>query len=263
MWAFPCSAATAALKTVTLNRGHLERVSHERASARDENKWYESDLYANARLRLRHDDARVHLHLVHEPRRLSWHNVQELAVKVSFDDSGALGKGALKPYALVAFELGDGGADGVSKKGTYVELGIAPGYSADQGVGGVPDQDRPEREGLLRVRTAKTASSVTSAWPASSTVPINSNWNVHGGGELQVFGDKLGSTGSAIRATAATAASRPSASASRRMASSPGRGLMSRIMNVRRVAAALGAAAALVWATAGIGAEHGTRIPGR
>ena len=49
--------------------------------------------------------------------------------KLSFDDSAALGKGALKPYVLVAFELGDGSADGGAEKGTYVELGVAPGYA--------------------------------------------------------------------------------------------------------------------------------------
>ncbi len=37
--------------------------------------------------------------------------------------------GRLKPYALVAFELGEHGADSGVNKGTYVELGVGPSLS--------------------------------------------------------------------------------------------------------------------------------------
>jgi len=119
-----------------------------------------------------------------------WHNVQELAVKVSFDDSGALGKGALKPYGLVAFELGDGGADGVSEKGTYVELGIAPGYSADKASIAFPIKIGLSAKDYYEFGGEDGKFGYFSV-AAIATVPINSNWNVHGGGELQLYGDKL------------------------------------------------------------------------
>ena len=60
---------------------------------------------------------------------------QEIALKFEYDDSGLwenlgvnfLGFSGLAPYALIAFEF-DGGADGISGEGVYLELGIAPGF---------------------------------------------------------------------------------------------------------------------------------------
>ena len=58
--------------------------------------------------------------------------VKELMLKLAVDDSAYLGKGAVKPYVLVAQEfdaqLFVGQADGGENKGTYMELGAAPGY---------------------------------------------------------------------------------------------------------------------------------------
>ena len=57
----------------------------------------------------------------------------EFGIKVAYDDSGALGGAALKPYGLVAFELSDDGqADAGASRGTYVELGVAPGYAGSR-----------------------------------------------------------------------------------------------------------------------------------
>lgn len=48
--------------------------------------------------------------------------VKEILFKVSQGSKVA-------PYGIVAFEVGDVGADGGSKKGTYVELGVGPSWS--------------------------------------------------------------------------------------------------------------------------------------
>ena len=213
----------------------------------------------DARPRLRHDDARVHLHLVHESRADVLHNVQELAVKVSFDDSSKLGKARSSRTRLSRSSLATAVPTAVHKKGTYVELGIAPGLFSGQSVDRVPDQGRPEREGLLRIRTVRTASSATSAWPASSLFRSTRTGTCTAAASCRCSATSSGRlTASAIRSIVATPQSRPSVSASRiRIASSPGRGTMSRLMNVTRVAAALGAAAALLCGDAGIGAEYG------
>jgi hypothetical protein len=116
--------------------------------------------------------------------------IHELAVKVSVDDSGALGKGALKPYALIAFELTeDGQADLGAEKGVYLELGVAPGISGEKA-----SVAFPVKLGLSAKDYYEFASGEDSKFGYFSvggivTVPINSNWNVHGGGELQIFGD--------------------------------------------------------------------------
>ena len=53
--------------------------------------------------------------------------------KLAVDDSSHLGKGAVKPYVILAQELdtapGLGQADGGLEAGTYFEIGAAPGYS--------------------------------------------------------------------------------------------------------------------------------------
>jgi hypothetical protein len=51
--------------------------------------------------------------------------VQELAGTLSVDDSKS--KFPVSPKVVLAFELGDGEADGGQNKGTYLELGMKPG----------------------------------------------------------------------------------------------------------------------------------------
>jgi len=51
--------------------------------------------------------------------------VQELAGTLVYDDSKS--PFPLSPKVILAFELGDGQADGGANKGTYLELGVKPG----------------------------------------------------------------------------------------------------------------------------------------
>ena len=55
----------------------------------------------------------------------SFATVQELAGTLAIDDSASAFP--LSPKVVLAFELGDGQADGGANKGTYLELGIKPG----------------------------------------------------------------------------------------------------------------------------------------
>jgi len=54
----------------------------------------------------------------------SFATVQELAGTLAIDDSKSAFP--LSPKIVLAFELGDGQADGGAKKGTYLELGVRP-----------------------------------------------------------------------------------------------------------------------------------------
>ena len=69
-------------------------------------------------------------------------SVKEIAFKLGVDDTAYLGKAALKPYALVAFEFdtepGVSQADGGQNAGRYLEFGVAPGYAGIDGPVAVP-----------------------------------------------------------------------------------------------------------------------------
>jgi hypothetical protein len=192
----PTYKGDGSLKTVTINVGTWNAFHTEiqdfinRDGDVTSNKWYESDLYGTLGLGFGTTTLGFTYTSYMSPANL-WHNVQELAVKLSYDDSGALGKGALKPYGLVAFELGDGGADGVSKKGTYVELGIAPGYSAKKASVAFPVKVGLSAKDYYEFGSGEDSKFGYFSVAGTGTVPINSNWNVHGGVELQVYGDKL------------------------------------------------------------------------
>ena len=72
----------------------------------------------------------------------SFSTVKEIMFKLAVDDSAHLGKGAVKPYVILAQELdtapGLGQADGGAKAGTYLELGVAPGYARPKASVAVP-----------------------------------------------------------------------------------------------------------------------------
>ena len=63
-------------------------------------------------------------------------------LKLAVDDSAHLHKAAVKPYVIVAREMdtapGLGQADAGNKAGTYMELGVAPGYAGSKASIAVP-----------------------------------------------------------------------------------------------------------------------------
>jgi hypothetical protein len=194
----PTFSGDGALKSVTVNVGTWNALHTEINDAdfvnRDGdptgNKWYESDLYGTLGLGFGTTTLGFTYTSYMSPANL-WHNVQELAVKLSYDDSGALGKGALKPYGLVAFELTEEGqADGGAQKGVYVELGVAPGYSASKASIAFPIKVGLSAKDYYEFGGEDDKFGYFSVGGVV-TVPINANCNVHGGLELQLFGDNL------------------------------------------------------------------------
>jgi hypothetical protein len=96
------------LKSVGLNLGSWNAF-HTQINEEDfgtDNKWYESDFYATLGFGFSKASLGMTYTSYTSPADLFAH-VKELAFKLSGDDSGALGKAALKPYALLAFELDD------------------------------------------------------------------------------------------------------------------------------------------------------------
>lgn len=191
----PLATGDGALKAVTLNLGtwnafHTEiddftNLDGEATS----NKWYESDLYATLGLGFGPTVLSFNYTSYTSPGNY-FNHVKELGVKVAYDDSGPLGGAALKPYGLVAFELDDEGqADAGAEKGVYVELGVAPGFSGSGFSVAVPIKVGLSAKDYYEFGTGDDSKFGYFSVAGIVTVPLGSHFNVHGGGELQMFGD--------------------------------------------------------------------------
>jgi hypothetical protein len=193
----PVFSGDGGLKSVNINVGSWNSIHTDQFDGvEDEPKWYESDFYATlgfgfskATLGFTYT-AYMSPASVDGVENVYFPTIHELAVKVSVDDSGALGKGALKPYALIAFELTeDGQADLGAEKGVYLELGVAPGISGEKASVAFPVKLGLSAKDYYEFGSGEDSKFGYFSVAGIVTVPINSNWNVHGGGELQIFGD--------------------------------------------------------------------------
>ena len=110
--------------------------------------WYESDFYTTASFGFGGGTSVGATYTAYTSPNNAFTTVKEIAFKVSVDDSAHLGRAALKPYALVAFEFdtdpGSGQADGGAKAGRYLELGVTPGYTGSKVHGGRAGQGGPQ-----------------------------------------------------------------------------------------------------------------------
>lgn len=93
--------------------------------------WYESDFYTSLGLDFAGGAGFGLTYTAYTSPNSTFGTVKELSFSFSYDDSEALGAAALSPYVTIAQEL-DGQADGGSNEGTYLELGVSPGYQAAQ-----------------------------------------------------------------------------------------------------------------------------------
>jgi hypothetical protein len=167
--------------------------------------WYESDFYSKLSLGFGGGTSVAALYTAYTSPNNTFTTVKEIAFQLGVDDSAYLGKAALKPYALVAFEfdtdLGIGQADGGANAGRYLELGVAPGYAGTRASLTVP-----VKIGLsladyyeLNTGTATAPVFVDNRFGYFSiaglvTVPLGGTtsfgvWNLHGGVEFQALGD--------------------------------------------------------------------------
>ena len=94
----------------------------------------------------------------------------------------------------VAFEVGgttSGQADGGTKKGTYVELGVGPSVAAGKASIAVPIKIGLSASDYYEFGTGKDGKFGYFSIAGIATLPAGPHWNVHGGVELQAYGDKL------------------------------------------------------------------------
>jgi len=156
------------------------------------NKWYESDLYATLGLGFGGGVSLATTYTSYMSPGNYWSHIKEIAFKVSVDDSAKLGKGALKPYGLVAFELTDDGqADAGANQGVYVELGVAPGYAGSKASIAFPIKVGLSANDYYEFGTGSDSAFGYFSVAGIVTVPLGPHFNLHGGVEMQTYGDNL------------------------------------------------------------------------
>jgi hypothetical protein len=161
--------------------------------------WYESDFYASLGLGFGGGTSFTTTYTAYTSPNNGFTTVKELMFKLGVDDSGKLGKGAVKPYVIFAFELNTdvatGQADGGANAGKYLEIGISPGYSASKASIAIPIKvglsagdyyEHPltgndEKFGYFSIAGIVTV-------PLGGTTKYGS-WNIHFGGEFQKLGE--------------------------------------------------------------------------
>lgn len=195
------------LKSVGLNLGTWNSLHTGDTGADGPNGklWYESDFYTTLALGFGGGTSLNTSYTAITSPNNAFTTIKEIAFKLSVDDSRFLGKASLKPYAFISFEFdtapGVGQADGGSKAGRYLELGVAPGYAASR-----VSVSFPVKLGMslanyyeLNSGTAAAPRFVDHTFGYLSiagvvTAPLGRTtsfgaWNLHGGVEFQALGD--------------------------------------------------------------------------
>jgi len=161
--------------------------------------WYESDFYATVGFGLGGGSSFSTTYTAYTSPNSGFTTVKEVMFKYALDDSGYLGKAAIKPYLAIAQEFdtepGVGQADGGANAGTYMEIGFAPGYAASKASIAFPIKiglslsdyyENPLTGEDSKFGYFSIAGIVTV--PLGGTTSFGS-WNIHGGVEYQALGD--------------------------------------------------------------------------
>ena len=193
---FALFSGDGALKSIGVNIGtwnslHTGRAGSDGPSGK---LWYESDFYTGASLGFGKGTTVGVTYTAYTSPNGLFGTVKELSFKVAVDDSGFLGAFAVKPYMVLAREL-DGQADGGANEGTYLEIGVGPGHSLSRVSLAVPVKvglslsnyyegaGGDDTFGFFSVAGVVTV-------PFTSAPTRFGSWNIHGGVEFLVLGDR-------------------------------------------------------------------------
>ena len=188
------------LKSASLNFGSWNSLHTGNAGLKSTSKklWYESDFYTTFSLGFGGGVSLGTTYTAYTSPNAGFTNVKEVMFKLGVDDSAKLGKGALKPYGVVAFEFntepGIGQADGGLKAGRYLELGVGPGWTGSNASVTFPVKvglslaDYYELNGVDNRFGYFSASGIASV-PLTGIPAAFGVWNLHGGVEVQQLGD--------------------------------------------------------------------------
>jgi hypothetical protein len=157
--------------------------------------WYELDYIASLGLGFGGGAALTTTYTSYTSPNDSFTHVKEIMEKLSVANK-------VNPYAIVAFELdtslNTGQADAGSKAGTYMELGVGPGWSGSKASLAVPIKVGLSLNNYYEINTGTATRPVYEddkfgyfSIAGIVTVPAGAHWNIHFGAELQAYGDNL------------------------------------------------------------------------
>jgi hypothetical protein len=98
------------------------------ALSQDPKAWYEVDLYGKLGVTLFDKLAAAFFYTAYISPNDRFKTVEEVGLSLAYNDAALLGPFALNPTVALAFEI-DGQADAGRSKGTYLQLGVAPGVA--------------------------------------------------------------------------------------------------------------------------------------
>lgn len=189
------------LKSVNLNVGtwnslHTGNTGQDGPSGK---LWYESDFYATLGFGFGGGNSFSTTYTAYTSPNSGFTTVKEIMFKYALDDSGYLGKAAIKPYLAIAQEFdtepGAGQADAGLNAGTYMEIGFAPGYSASRASIAFPIKVGLSLSDYYEnPLTGEDSKFGFFSIAGIVTVPLGGStsfgsWNIHGGVEYQALGD--------------------------------------------------------------------------
>ncbi|HUR33415.1 MAG TPA: hypothetical protein VM032_06440 [Vicinamibacterales bacterium] len=148
---------------------------------------YEEDFYAALSFGLARGITTGVTYTAYTSPNLMFNTVKEISLKVAH-------AGRINPYGIVAFEIGEFGADGGQNKGTYLELGAGPAFPIGRTTLSVPVKlgmslnnyyelaGADHRFGYLDIGGLITV-------PLPGVPGSFGSWNVHGGVDVFTMGD--------------------------------------------------------------------------
>jgi hypothetical protein len=92
--------------------------------------WFESDVYAGVGASVGEWALDARYYWYTSPSG-AFETIEEVYFSAAFDDSEYLGELAINPTAVLTFETTANQADGGTRKGSYLQLGVAPGLTFD------------------------------------------------------------------------------------------------------------------------------------
>lgn len=158
--------------------------------------WYECDLGAGVGLEAGHWSLSAMYYWETSPAD-AFDTIEEVILECAYDDSGALGAWSLKPTARVAVEAHNG-ADG-GRRGTYLQLGVTPGFDVKLSESRTLRVDLPASVGLSVSNYYEGPSGQNDAFGYASvgvdaSLPLAlgdgwGEWTIHAGVQGVILGD--------------------------------------------------------------------------